>query len=202
VRLRWGPRGGLVQDWSNGGPKARLLGRQAGFGRVAETRETGQGRAPGHSRAPYPSEESPVSRRMSMSSSTRRMRLEGAIPERDCALAGCPACEGLCAFMGGRSQGIRLCVLGRDYPRGISPISVSPGISAGRGLGPERERKPRYRVSGWLMTNRILEGEIEIITGSDHWLRAGFASLAADRTGPRHYRSHARRFSRCPATHQ
>jgi CDGSH-type Zn-finger protein len=60
VRLRGDPLGGLVQDWSSGGLKARLLGRQAGFGRVAETRETGQGRAPGHSRAPYPPEECPV----------------------------------------------------------------------------------------------------------------------------------------------
>ena len=48
VRLRWGPREGLVQGWRTGGQELDCLGCQAGFGWVAETRETRQGPELGH----------------------------------------------------------------------------------------------------------------------------------------------------------
>jgi hypothetical protein len=42
------PAGGIVQDWRNRGQRLGCLGRQAGFGWVAETRATGKGPEPGH----------------------------------------------------------------------------------------------------------------------------------------------------------
>jgi hypothetical protein len=48
VRLRWGPRQGLVKGWRTGGQELDCLGCQAGFGWVAETREARQGPELGH----------------------------------------------------------------------------------------------------------------------------------------------------------
>ena len=55
ANLQGGLRDGLVQGRSNRGQRLGCLGRQAAFGRVAETRETGKGPEPGHRLARDPS---------------------------------------------------------------------------------------------------------------------------------------------------
>ncbi len=47
ARLRCGPRDGLVEVWRNWGERLGCSGRHAGFGWVAETRETGEGQSRG-----------------------------------------------------------------------------------------------------------------------------------------------------------
>jgi hypothetical protein len=54
--------GGSGAGWEEPGARgSAVLGRQAGFGWVAETRQTGKGPEPGHPPAPDPSAESPLS---------------------------------------------------------------------------------------------------------------------------------------------
>ena len=62
--LPWGSGGTRGTVWCMvaeiGGRRLGCLGRQAGFGGGAETRETGKRPQPGHRLAPDPSEENPV----------------------------------------------------------------------------------------------------------------------------------------------
>jgi len=64
VRLRGSSGAARETVWCRvgriGGQRLGCLGRQAGSGGVAETRETGKGPKPGHPLAPDPSKESPV----------------------------------------------------------------------------------------------------------------------------------------------
>jgi hypothetical protein len=65
LEVLWGDSGGareMVWWWVGAirGLRLGCLERQAGFGQVAETRETGQGRTPAHRLAPDPSVESPA----------------------------------------------------------------------------------------------------------------------------------------------
>ena len=62
LRRGYGGARGTVWRWVGGieGQKSGCLGRQAGFGWVAETPETGKGPEPEPSRAPHPSDENPV----------------------------------------------------------------------------------------------------------------------------------------------
>jgi len=59
-RLRRGPRDDLVRGDGKGSQRLGCFGRQAGFGGVAETRETRKRPEPGHRLKPDPSEKSLV----------------------------------------------------------------------------------------------------------------------------------------------